>query len=135
MPEPTERWTRGDFTRGAPEGLTVEKKWQKGPECNNGIRNKGLKERLCLGSRRTLNKIFRHTVELEVAKQIVRTSITLKNECQDIVEGFAPSETKQKTAHRLRSWRYKSIDHSWIFCLHRMKKKDDGDTPGPTGTL
>jgi hypothetical protein len=77
MPEPTERWTRGDFTRGAPEGLTVEKKWQKGSKCNNGIRIQSLKELLCLGSRRTLSKIFRHTVDLEVAKQIVRTSITL----------------------------------------------------------
>jgi hypothetical protein len=28
-------------------------------ECNNGIRNRDLKERLCLGSRRTLSKIFR----------------------------------------------------------------------------
>jgi hypothetical protein len=36
----------------------------------------------------------------------------------------------QRKSHRCRS-----IDHSRIFFLHEAEKKDDGDTPGPTGTL
>jgi hypothetical protein len=48
------------------------------PECSNGIRSRGLKERLHLGSRRTLNKTFTQTIELEIAKQTVRTSIRLQ---------------------------------------------------------
>jgi hypothetical protein len=40
---PKKRRTRGDFARGAPEGPTVEKRRRKGPKCNNGIRNRGVK--------------------------------------------------------------------------------------------
>jgi hypothetical protein len=88
---PQKRWTRGNFTRGAPEGPTVEKKRQRGPECNNGIKNRGLKERLLLGSKRALSKIFRHTVELEVAKQIVTTSIRLqKMSVRTLFRGWPP---------------------------------------------
>jgi hypothetical protein len=34
----------------------------------SGIRDQGLKEHLCVGSKRTLNKTFRQTIELEFAK-------------------------------------------------------------------
>jgi hypothetical protein len=56
----------------------VKKKLLKGFECNNGTRNRGIKKQLCLGSKITLNKTFWQTVELEVAKQIVGTSIRLR---------------------------------------------------------
>jgi hypothetical protein len=36
---PWKKWTTGDFAREAPAGLMVEKRRQKGPECNNGIKN------------------------------------------------------------------------------------------------
>jgi hypothetical protein len=42
-----------------------------------GIRNQGSRQQLCLGSRTTLSKTFRKTVELEFAKQIVGTLIRL----------------------------------------------------------
>jgi hypothetical protein len=43
-----------------------------------------------------VNETFRETLGLEIAKRIAWTSIkTVENECQDIVEGLAPSETKR----------------------------------------
>jgi hypothetical protein len=57
---------RDNVARGAPKGQTFERTCRAQPECNNGIRSQGLKERLRLESRRTLNKVFRQTVELEI---------------------------------------------------------------------
>jgi hypothetical protein len=34
-----------------------------------------------------------------------------------------------------KNWRCRTLVHSGIFCLHQAEKEDDGDTPGPTGTL
>jgi hypothetical protein len=51
------------------------------------------------------------------------------------MEGSAPSETKEETTRSLRSQKYRSTDHSRNFCPHRWEKKDDGDIPGPSGTL
>jgi hypothetical protein len=71
-------WTRDDFVRGTPKGPKFKKRHRAQQKYNSGIRNQGLKERLRLGSRRTLNKTFRQTIELEVTKQIVGTSIKLR---------------------------------------------------------
>jgi hypothetical protein len=67
--------TRDIVARGTSKGRTFGKRRRAQPECNNGIRNRGLKERLRLGSRRTLNKTVSQAVELEIAKQ------TAENEC------------------------------------------------------
>jgi hypothetical protein len=48
---PRKRRIRGDFARGEPEGPLVEKKRRKGPECNSGVRNRGVKQQLRLGSK------------------------------------------------------------------------------------
>jgi hypothetical protein len=42
-----------------------------------------------------------HAGDCEAKSQIF--SQDLGNECQDIVEGFAPSETKEEAAHRARA--------------------------------
>jgi hypothetical protein len=82
-----------------------------------------------------VNETFRETLGLEITNRIARSSIrTPKNGCQDIVEDSTPSKTKKKTAQS-KNWRCRSTDHSWIFCLYQEEKKDDGDKPGPTGTL
>jgi hypothetical protein len=47
-------------------------------EGSNGIRDQDLKEQLCLRKERISGGIFRKTVELEVAKQIVRTFVILR---------------------------------------------------------
>jgi hypothetical protein len=56
------------FARGTSKGGTFGKRCRAQPDCNNGIRNRNPKERYLLGSRRTLNKTSRQTVDLEVAK-------------------------------------------------------------------
>jgi hypothetical protein len=53
-----------------------------------------------VASRRTFNNVFRQTVQLEIANQAVVTSIRLR---KMNVEGSAPSERKEKTAHRVRA--------------------------------
>jgi hypothetical protein len=46
-------------------------------ECSSGIRDLSIKPQLCLGRKRTLNKTLKQTLELEITKQIVRSSVRL----------------------------------------------------------
>jgi hypothetical protein len=48
-------------------------RWEK-VGYNNGMRNQGLKEQLCLGSERTAGWIFRKALELEILKRRVEPS-------------------------------------------------------------
>jgi hypothetical protein len=61
----------------------------------------------------------------------------LKNEVLDIVEGLAPSETKKEIAHRVGAGRVgtPAILGSIAPTVWKKRKRDDGDTPGQTGTL
>jgi hypothetical protein len=56
---------RDQAARGAPKIWTPKKRCQVQLECNNGIRHRGLKEQLCLGSERTSGRIFRKALVLE----------------------------------------------------------------------
>jgi hypothetical protein len=76
--EMTEKLYQIQCCRRNLEGQTFRKRRQEQPECSNGIRNRGLKERLRMGSRTTLGRIFWKTVEVEVARQIIGTSIRLR---------------------------------------------------------
>jgi hypothetical protein len=78
---------------------TSRKRHQMQSECNNGIRNQGLKEQLCQ-RRRTLNKTFRHSVDLEIAKQS-----GLPLDCVSERRGWVPHpKTKEETTNnRLRA--------------------------------
>jgi hypothetical protein len=53
---------------GSREDPTVERRQGKGQECKNGIRNRGLKDRLRLGSKGTVNEVLRKNFLLEVVK-------------------------------------------------------------------
>jgi hypothetical protein len=59
----------------------LERKQQMRQECSNEIGDQHLKEQLRLGSKRISGRQ------------------NLKNECQDIVEGSAPSKTKEETTN------------------------------------
>jgi hypothetical protein len=54
---------------------TVQKRRRKGPECKSGIKGRGLKQQLRLGSERTFNKTIRQTLGLAVVKRAVEISI------------------------------------------------------------
>jgi hypothetical protein len=58
--------------------LFRKRRWAK-PEGISGIRDRDLKKELHLRKKRTSSRIFKKTVELEVTKQIVGTSIRLQN--------------------------------------------------------
>jgi hypothetical protein len=61
-------WNRDNVAMGTLKGQTFGKRRRAQPECNNVIRNRDLKERLLLGSRRTLNKTFKLIVRLDIMK-------------------------------------------------------------------
>jgi hypothetical protein len=56
-------------------GQTFGKRRRAKPECKNGIRNRGLKEWLRLGSQRTPCRIFRKTIRLEIVKRIAGSPV------------------------------------------------------------
>jgi hypothetical protein len=68
---------RDHVARGAPKGWTLERRKWAHQECNSGIRDRDLKEQLCLKKDRTSGRLFRKTIKLEVVKQIFGTSIRL----------------------------------------------------------
>jgi hypothetical protein len=98
----------------------VEKRWRKGPECNDGISNWGLKEQLHQGSKETLwgprtnHWAGGHEVHCWVFHD------DSKNECQDIVEEPATARAKEEATH---SWsqRRRSTGHSQKFCPHWLE--------------
>jgi hypothetical protein len=57
-------------------GPTVEERRQKGPECNNSIRNRS--STATSWKERTSGRISRKTVELKIEKRIVRSSAGLR---------------------------------------------------------
>jgi hypothetical protein len=57
---------------------TDDKRYWKGPECKNGIRNRGLKQQLYLGNMRAFNKIYRKTLGLEIMKRAIEISSRLQ---------------------------------------------------------
>jgi hypothetical protein len=59
-----------------------------------------------------------------------------ENECQNIVEWSAPSETKEETTNnRVKRQGCRNVVHCRNCCPHRSVKENDGDEPGPTGIL
>jgi hypothetical protein len=60
------------------KGQTVEKRRWKGPECNNGIKDREARRQLRLTKERTSCRIFRKTVELEIEERIVGSSNGLR---------------------------------------------------------
>jgi hypothetical protein len=62
--------TRKEWTSG-------KKCWMQ-PECNKGIRNPDLKERLHLGSKGNVNEAFRKTLGLKITKRIARYSTRIR---------------------------------------------------------
>jgi hypothetical protein len=64
--------------RGIPKGRTFEEKWRTQLKFNSGIRDRDLKQELCLGSKKTLYKALGQTHELEVVKRKVVISIGLR---------------------------------------------------------
>jgi hypothetical protein len=88
---------RDSVARGTSKGQMFGKRYQAQLKYNNSIRRQGLKQRLHLGSRRALNKTFRQIVELDIAKQTVRTCIRLqKMSVRSLWRGQPPPKRKKR---------------------------------------
>jgi hypothetical protein len=85
-------WRKGRCHKGP----TVEKRRRKGPECNNGIKDRCARQQLRLRNGRTSNKTFRQAAELDAVKQIVGTSIRLRKMSIRTLWGSRPPPTRKK---------------------------------------
>lgn len=83
--------------QGTPKGPMFEKRQWTWPECSSSIRDRGLKEHLHLGSKRTLNKTFRQTIELEIAKRIVGSSSRMWRQSVGALWSGRPPPKQKKT--------------------------------------
>jgi hypothetical protein len=70
--------TGDNVVQGALKGQTFGKRRRAQPECNNGTKNKGLRELLCLGSKGNVNETFKETLGLEIAKRIAGSPIRIR---------------------------------------------------------
>jgi hypothetical protein len=48
-------------------------------DCNNSIRNRGLKQLLCLGKEETFYEVLRQTIRLEIMKHTVKSFVRIQN--------------------------------------------------------
>jgi hypothetical protein len=71
---PRKRQTKDDVVRGTPKGWTFEKRRRTQLKCSDGVRDRDL---LCLGIKENVNKALRQTIELEIIKQVVRSSFRI----------------------------------------------------------
>jgi hypothetical protein len=72
------RRTIDDVVRGTPKEQTFYKRRQTQRKCNNGIRDRALKQQLPPGSKGNVNETFRKILELEIAKKIARSSVRIR---------------------------------------------------------
>jgi hypothetical protein len=105
-------WRKGNFVWKYSTGDSVEqetrkgrtehnRRW-KGPECNNGIRDWGL--RLHQWCKRKFNKTFKKILGLEIGKRAIGISsglLTIEN--WTLWRGQPPSKTEKETAYRVRA--------------------------------
>jgi hypothetical protein len=71
---------------------------------SNGIRDQDLKEQLHLRKEKTSGRIFRKSIELEIAKQTVGTSIRLQKMSNwSLWRGQPPPKRKKRQHNRIRA--------------------------------
>jgi hypothetical protein len=102
---------RDIITRGAPKGQTLEG-WCRA----HTIMQQRHKEPR---PKRVITSGTQENSQQDLQANSWDFHYTAENECQDIVEGSAPSEMKLDWTQS-KSQRCRSTDHSWISCLDRM---------------
>jgi hypothetical protein len=126
--EPTERQNDDNVVRGNPKGWTFYKRHRAQPNCNNGIKDWGLKQQLWLGSKWNVNKALRRIIVLEVIKLAEVFHQDSKNKCQNVAEELATTQVKEETTH---SWRARDVGTPATFgssaCTDRKRK--NANTP------
>jgi hypothetical protein len=92
--------TKDNVICGTPKGWTFKKRRWVQPECNNGIKDRGLKEQLHLGTKRVFNKTIRLTLGLVDIKLAAGSSIRIPKMS---IKKLATTQAKEKTIHSLRA--------------------------------
>jgi hypothetical protein len=117
----THRWMTWSAVPARHKGLTVEKKWWKGPECNDGIWNWGLKQQLRLERRN-----FMRPSDKPSGWGLWSTPSGLPCGFEKLVlrhyGGVGPYPNRRRECIQLKSKRCTSTGHSWKFCPNRLKK-------------
>jgi hypothetical protein len=74
------------------------KRCQAQLECNNGTRNRDLKEQLCLGSKgKNVTETFRETLRMEITKRIAGASVRIrKMSVRTLWRGRPPLKQKKR---------------------------------------
>jgi hypothetical protein len=99
VPRTQKKWTFGTRRWAKPEGIDGIKNQglrqqlhlRKERTTSSSIRGRSRRQELHLGSRTTLSRIFRKALELEITKQIIRTSIRLQK-----MRGWPPPKRKKR---------------------------------------
>jgi hypothetical protein len=92
------RRTKVNAVGGTPKGRTREKKRWMRPKCNNGIRGRGAGQHQRLEGIRLHRELIRQSLDLEIAKLIVKSHIGLREPGGwTTVELSAPAEAEEVT--------------------------------------
>jgi hypothetical protein len=92
-------WTRNQAEQEPPKQRRGMKRLWKVPECNNGLRNRGLSQQLRIGNDRTTSVIYRKAIRLKIVKRVLGiSSVFRKTRKWSLWRGRPPSETKKEIA-------------------------------------
>jgi hypothetical protein len=84
---------------GIPKGWAFEKRLWAQRKRNSGIRDRGLRWGLHLGSRETFYEALRQIISLEVAKQAVKSSVRLRKASVKTLWRSQPPSKQKKRLH------------------------------------
>jgi hypothetical protein len=94
---PWKRRTKDDVVRGAPKGRTFQKRRRKQPKFNNGIRDRGLKQQLRLGSKENFKEALERTIVFKIVKLAAGSSVRIKKmSVKTLWRSRPPSKRKKR---------------------------------------
>jgi hypothetical protein len=101
----------------------------------NDIRNRDLRQQLCLESKGGFNETVRQTLGLEVMKWVVKSSITLWKMSDRTLWGSTPPPKQKKSQSRAEVQEMQEQRPLLEISPVPKRKEIDGDIPRPTSTL
>jgi hypothetical protein len=87
---------KDNVVSGKPKGLTFENRRQARHKRNNGIRDRGLRRELCLGSKEIFYEALGQINRLEVVKRAVESSVRLRKMSVKILWRSQPPPKRKK---------------------------------------
>jgi hypothetical protein len=121
-------WTKkGQCLRETPKGRTFGKRHRGQEKCNNGVRDRGLRQELRLGSKETFYEALGQIVLPDFTKRAFEFSVGLREmSVKDIVEEPATAQAKEETTYSLRAREVEARTTLGTFA--RSPRKEGGET-------